>query len=251
MFPYCFSMEIKLLGSILIALVVIAGCKKQETSAITVPVDAIVAPPVNKPADTTLTYLALGDSYTIGQSVPSTQSFPFQLVSQLKSNHYQVADPVIIARTGWTTTDLKTAIANSALTKKFSFVTLLIGVNNQYQNIAINSYKPAFDDLVNTAIFYAKGNPKKVFVLSIPDYSVTPFASGSDTAAIRKQLDQYNTINESESKRLGVNYLNITDISRRAKMDSSLIAGDGLHPSGKMYLLWVNELKPLVLSQLK
>lgn len=242
----------KLLGSILIALAAISSCKKQDANftATTAPTTTIATPAFN-PADTTLTYLALGDSYTIGQSVPSTQSFPFQLVSQLKSNHYQVADPVIIAQTGWTTTDLNKAIANSALTQKFSFVTLLIGVNNQYQNIAINSYKPAFDNLVNTAIFYAKGINKHVFVLSIPDYSVTPFASGSDTAAIRKQLDQYNTINESESKRLGVNYLNITDISRRAKMDGSLIAGDGLHPSGKMYLLWVNELKPLVLSQLK
>lgn len=246
-------MEIKLLGSILIALVVIAGCKKQETSAITVPVDAIVAPPVNKPADTTLTYLALGDSYTIGQSVPSTQSFPFQLASQLRNNNYYVTDPVIIAQTGWTTADLKRAISNAALTKKFSFVTLLIGVNNQYQNGDTATYRADFDELVNTSILYANGLRNHVFVLSIPDWSVTPFASISrrNIATINAQINEYNAINESESKRLGVNYLNITDISREAKTDNTLLADDGLHPSGLMYLKWVKGLLPLVLPQLK
>jgi len=243
--------NMKLLGNILIILAVLVGCKKQETTTIVLPATPAAAPSVN-PADT-ITYLALGDSYTIGQSVPSTQSFPFKITSQLKNNHYKVADPVIIAQTGWTTTDLKRAIADANLTKKYSFVTLLIGVNNQYQNDYINSYKTDFDDLVNTAISYAKGINKHVFVLSIPDYSVTPFAltSGRDTATIRTQIDQYNAINESESNRLGVNYLNITGISRMAKTNTTLLANDGLHPSGLMYLLWVNKLTPLVLSQLK
>ena len=253
MFPYCFNMGMKLLGSILVALAAIAGCKKQDTAftATASPPTAVSSAAVSS-ADT-ITYLALGDSYTIGQSVPAIQSFPFQLTSQLRSNKYAVTDPVIIAQTGWTTTDLKRAIVDAALTKKFSFVTLLIGVNNQYQNSDINSYKTNFDDLLNTAIHYANGNKKRVFVLSIPDYSVTPFAlnSGRDTANISGQINQYNAINRGESNSLGVNYLNITDISRMAKTDGSLIADDGLHPSGLMYLLWVKELLPVVLTQLK
>lgn len=238
----------KLLGSILIAIAVMAGCKKQEIALTTEPAPAVVAQPV-VPVDTGLTYLALGDSYTIGQSELYTHSFPFQLASQLRSKYY-VTDPLVIARTGWTTTDLKRAITDSALTKKFSFVTLLIGVNNQFQNGDINSYWSDFDDLVNTSILYAKGNPKHVFVLSIPDWSVTPFAlaSGRDTATIRSQIDYYNAINESESKRLGVNYLNITGISRMAKTNNSLLADDGLHPSGVMYKMWVDLLVKQVMA---
>ena len=241
----------KIAGSILIALAVMAGCKKQDTAITAAPVPIVVAPPVNKTADTTVTYLALGDSYTIGQSVIYTQSFPFQLASQLRNNKYDVTDPVIIAQTGWTTADLKRSVSNAAITKKFSFVTLLIGVNNQFQNGDTAKYRTDFNELVNTSILYANGLRNHVFVLSVPDWSVTPFAStsGRNTTTINAQINAYNAI--SESKRLGVNYLNITGISREAKTNNALLADDGLHPSGLMYLKWVKELLPLVLPQLK
>lgn len=236
---------------IFISLSMLNGCKKQEATTIHAFANTAIA--TAAPVADSLTYLALGDSYTIGQSVPAVQSFPFQLASQLRNNNYYVTDPVIIAQTGWTTADLKRAVSNAALTKKFSFVTLLIGVNNQYQNGDTATYRADFDELVNTSILYANGLRNHVFVLSIPDWSVTPFASisGRNIATINAQINEYNAINESESKRLGVNYLNITDISREAKTDNTLLADDGLHPSGLMYLKWVKGLLPLVLPQLK
>lgn len=236
----------KLPGIILIAIVI--GCQKQAVTPSTIPTTTVVKSPDITAVDTTLTYLALGDSYTIGQSVPYTQSFPFQLSAQLGNNNYSTASPKIIAQTGWTTADLKRAVADSALTKKFSFITLLIGVNNQFQNGDTTTYRTEFDQLLNTSITYAKGNLKHVFVLSIPDWSVTPYAriSGRSLMQIKAQIDIFNGINERESKRLGVNYLNITDISREAATDPTLLADDGLHPSGLMYKKWIALLLPQV-----
>jgi len=199
----------------------------------------------------TLHYLALGDSYTIGQSVDLSQSFPFQLKATLMSQGYTVADPKIIATTGWTTTDLVNAITQANLAQKYDFVTLLIGVNNQYQGKSQTQYRTEFVQLLNTAIAFANGNKQRVFVLSIPDYSVTPFAQGSDLAKIASEIDQFNAINLYESTNAGVNYLNITDISRQAAFDPSLIALDYLHPSAKMYGLWVARLAPQVIKSLK
>jgi len=198
----------------------------------------------------TLQYLALGDSYTIGESVDLSQSFPYQLKSNLTSQGY-TTDPKIIAVTGWTTTDLINAIAQANLTQKYDFVTLLIGVNNQYQGKSQSQYRTEFIQLLNTAIASANGNKKHVFVLSIPDYSVTPFAQNSDKAKIAAEIDQFNDINLYESTNAGVNYLNITGISRQATTDPTLIATDGLHPSAKMYGLWVAGLAPMVVNNLK
>jgi len=199
----------------------------------------------------TLQYLALGDSYTIGQSVDPVQAFPYQLKDRLTAQGYTVADPKIIAVTGWTTTDLINAITQANLTQKYDFVTLLIGVNNQYQGKSQAQYRTEFVQLLNTAIAFANGNKKHVFVLSIPDYSVTPFAQNSDKARIASEIDQFNDINLYESSNAGVNYLNITDISRQAATDPTLIATDGLHPSAKMYSLWVTGLAPMVANNLK
>jgi lysophospholipase L1-like esterase len=199
----------------------------------------------------TITYLALGDSYTIGESVPARQSFPYQLSGALNQLNHKVADPVIIARTGWTTDELIGAIEAQSLTRKFDFVTLLIGVNNQYRHYNINTYRTEFVQLLQTALTYAKGNNKKVFVLSIPDWGVTPFAQGQDVAQIAKEINEYNTIAEEESKRAGISFTNITTISRRAVNDASLVAPDGLHPSGKMYTLWVQQLISTVAKNLK
>ena len=196
------------------------------------------------------TYLALGDSYTIGESVAQDQSFPYQLTAQLNAQT-KVNAPDIIAVTGWTTNNLITGINNSGLTNNtYDFVTLLIGVNDQYQGLSQDSYRTRFVTLLNTAIKFAKGNKTRVFVISIPDYSVTPYASGSNTEVIAKEIDQFNAINKDESDKAGVNYLNITDISRQAATDGTLLAPDGLHPSGKMYGLWVQRLAPIVKTQL-
>lgn len=187
-------------------------------------------------------YLALGDSYTIGEAVPTVQSFPHQLASALNKQKYAVSKPIIVARTGWTTDELIQEIKVSGVSKKFDVVTLLIGVNNQYRHYDVNTYRSEFVQLLNTALSYANGNKKRVFVISIPDWGVTPFAKGQDRNQIAKEIDLHNAINKKESIRLGVSYTDITPFSRRAISDLSLIADDGLHPSGSMYALWVQEL---------
>lgn len=196
-------------------------------------------------------YLALGDSYTIGQSVPTNESYPLQLTNIINAAGLSSPTPTIIALTGWTTDNLIYAIANSNITNnKYQVVTLLIGVNDQFQGLTQDHYRTNFIKLLHTAIKFANGDSTRVFVLSIPDYGVTPFAMGRDSI-IGPQIDQFNTINKQESENAGVNYLNITDISREAATDTTLIANDGLHPSGKMYKLWIDRLGPLVVARLK
>lgn len=183
-------------------------------------------------------YLALGDSYTIGESVPSDQNFPAQLVDSLKASGVKVSSYKIIARTGWTTTNLKTAIDAAGLKDTFNLVSLLIGVNNQYQHKDIDLYTTEFTQLVERAIQFAGGKKEHVFVVSIPDYGYTPFGQNNQTS-ISQQIDQYNAINKRLSDSLGITYCNITPISRRGLSEPDLIAGDGLHPSAKMYAEWV------------
>jgi lysophospholipase L1-like esterase len=197
-----------------------------------------------------VSYLALGDSYTIGESVPAAQSFPYQLSSALNQLNYQAASPVIIARTGWTTDELIKEIAARNLTQKFDMVTLLIGVNNQYRGYNVDAYRKEFVQLLNTALSYANGNHKRVFVLSIPDWGVTPFAQGRDRLQIANEINAYNAINKAESEKAGVSYTDITPISRQAIADATLTAADGLHPSGKMYTLWVQNLISNVVKSL-
>jgi len=237
----------KTLQIVLITLTALAGCNKPNTAAIT-------NPPAGNTTTMTadsLSYLALGDSYTIGEAEPLTQSFPYQLADSLKVRSFSVEPPAIIATTGWTTDDLIGAIATSGITgRKFDFVTLLIGVNDQYQGLSQSNYTIKFAQVLNTAISLAGGNTNRVFVLSIPDYGVTPFANGQDDV-IGPQIDQFNAINKAISLKAGVNYLDITAISRQAATDTSLIAPDGLHPSAKMYAMWVNLLAPMVAAKLK
>lgn len=244
----------KLIGIITITLAALFGCKKQSMDTVTISQPAAAdtakaAPPVTNNGQ--FTYLALGDSYTIGEAVPIDQAYPNQLASQLRLKGLKVDVPMIIARTGWTTANLKQAIADAHLTQKFSFVTLLIGVNNQYQHLDPEVYRTEFRDLLDAAINFANGDKTKVFVISIPDYSVTAFASAMDTYQISLDIDKFNAINESESAVHNVNYINITTESRNAKTDPTLIASDGLHPSGKMYMQWVTQLLPEVMKALK
>ncbi|MDQ6758109.1 MAG: SGNH/GDSL hydrolase family protein [Bacteroidota bacterium] len=201
-------------------------------------------------SDSAKTYLALGDSYTIGESVSSAERFPNQAVTFLRAQGIKINDPKIIATTGWTTRNLIDAINASPLQNNYDVVSLLIGVNNQYQGRSIDEYKTEFTLLLNRSIQYAGGKATHVFVLSIPDYSVTPFAQNSDTARIAREIDQFNAVNKTIAQQFGVNYIDITPISREAKNDPSLIAYDGLHPSGKQYKKWAELLVPLIMKVL-
>lgn len=189
-------------------------------------------------------YLALGDSYTIGESVDEDKRFPVQLVKMLNDSGIKTMPAKIIARTGWTTNDLSEGIKNSDVSGTFDLVTLLIGVNNQYQGRDTAEYRIQFRELLQTAIQFAKGNEKRVIVVSIPDYGVTPFGKPSEEK-IASEIDIFNKINKEETEMRKVNYVYITTISRAAKVESSLIAPDGLHPSASMYKLWVQSIYPV------
>ncbi len=187
-------------------------------------------------------YLALGDSYTIGESVEENDRFPVQLSNKLRGDDIDISDPLIIAKTGWTTDELMNAINEKNVKDTFDVVTLLIGVNNQYRGKSAEEYRKEFKELLNKAISFAGGNSNHVFVLSIPDWGVTPFAEGRDKEKIAKEIDIFNAINKEETIKSGAGYFDITDISRLAKDDKSLVATDGLHPSGKMYTAWVKRI---------
>lgn len=192
------------------------------------------------------TYLALGDSYTIGQSVAVDERWPEQLVDSLLARDINIARPQIIARTGWTTGELQSAINNETPQGPFDLVSLLIGVNNQYRGYSIDTYRQEFKALLQQAITFADGRTDHVIVLSIPDWGVTPFAAGRDREQIAAQINAFNAVKQEESQNVGVNYVNITPVSRLAQSDRDLLASDGLHPSGKMYGEWVKLVLPIV-----
>jgi lysophospholipase L1-like esterase len=184
-------------------------------------------------------FLALGDSYTIGESVSISERWPNQMISDLRKKGFTCDEPKIIATTGWRTDELMRAVQNAKLPNDYTLVSLLIGVNNFYQAKSINTYANEFEKLLTTAIKLAGQNKQHVFVVSIPDYGFTPFGE-SDQVRISKGIDAFNAINKKISDKHGVAWFNITDISRQGLKDPSLIAGDGLHPSGRMYRQWVD-----------
>ncbi|HEX5840601.1 MAG TPA: SGNH/GDSL hydrolase family protein [Anaerolineales bacterium] len=186
---------------------------------------------------TVVRYLALGDSYTIGESVSEGERWPTQLAGAL-TGHGLPTEVTLIARTGWTTDELWQGIQAGEIEPPYDLVSLLIGVNNQYRGYDINEYRAQFIFLLNKSIEYAGGNPSRVIVLSIPDWGVTPFAEGRDRATIAREIDEFNSVNREESERAGVHYFDITPVSRRAAAEPALTAEDGLHPSGIMYTLW-------------
>lgn len=197
-------------------------------------------------------YLALGDSYTIGESVDESERWPMQLASQIESFGEQTEDGLIevtiIARTGWTTSELWEGIQAREITPPYDLVSLLIGVNNQYRGYDINEYREEFTFLLNKAIEYAGGDVNRVIVLSIPDWGVTPFAGSRNSKQIAVEINQFNAVNREETKNAGAHYIDITPISREAINNPALIAGDGLHPSGKMYSEWVQLALPVALE---
>jgi len=224
-----------------------SACTKEKSMSFTDQTLPIITTPASSG---TRSYLALGDSYTIGESVAQQESFPFQLQSLLKAQNIDVSSPRIIATTGWTTDELQSAIKQADIKVKYDFVTLLIGVNNQYRGYPIDTYKKEFAALLKTAIAFANGRKDHVFVVSIPDWGVTPFGKSSDRdiKIIAQEIDAFNAANQEITLAAGVSYTNITPASRNATTDFALVAKDGLHPSGKMYASWATELSPKVLK---
>ena len=216
-------------------------------------VDTLKPKPVDPNKGKQLNYLALGDSYTIGEAVYPYESFPLQLAAQLNASGLIINPPKIVARTGWTTAELQEGILNSGVLEKFDFVTLLIGVNNQYRKDSKDVYRKEYKELLKTALDYAKGNKDHVFVVSIPDWGVTPFAkkSGRSQQEIGAEIDAFNKICKEETLAMGISYTDITPASRNAASDLSLVASDGLHPSGKMYKDWALNIAPAVLKVFK
>jgi acyl-CoA thioesterase I len=191
-----------------------------------------------------LRYLALGDSYTIGQSVCSTCRFPEQLKDSIKkrSNPNDLISVNVIAQTGWTTTNLKSAIASQNPSTNYDLVTLLIGVNNQYQNKPFSLYEQEFPELVAIAIEKAQGKKENVIVVSIPDYAYTPFGNGNTT--ISTQIDIYNSFAQNYCATNSITFINITDITRLGLAQPNLVASDGLHPSELAYSKFVVRILP-------
>ncbi len=190
-------------------------------------------------------FLALGDSYTIGESVEYDGRWPVQLASLLRSDGIPVDDPLIIATTGWTTDELNKGIDNAKPEGTYDLVSLLIGVNNQYRGRSAEEYREELKALLQRAITFAGGRTAHVIVLSIPDWGVTPFAVDRDRAKIAREIDQFNAINKEEALKSGSYYVDVTPVSRRAIVDPALVASDGLHPSAKMYAEWTKLVFPI------
>ena len=203
-------------------------------------------------------YLALGDSYTIGESVDESERWSLQLASMIQTSP-QIAkqfggtegggmEVTIIARTGWTTDELWDGIQAQEINPPYDLVSLLIGVNNQYRGLDIEEYRKSFVFLLNKSIEYVGGDADRVIVLSIPDWGVTPFAGDRDSKKIADEINQYNAVNRAETEKAGAHYIDITPISREAVNDPALIASDGLHPSAKMYAEWARLALPVALE---
>ncbi len=202
---------------------------------------ALITAFMKKPEPKPLYFLALGDSYTIGEAVAEEERWPVQLAQLLRQKGYNVQSPEIIATTGWRTDQLKEAIEKGTKRTVYDMVSLLIGVNNQYQGKSVESYRPEFEELLLKAIELAGKNKDRVFVVSIPDYGYTPFGREKQPL-ISAAIDAYNAANREIAEKHGVQYFYITDLTRKGLDDPSLVAPDGLHPSGKMYALWAEHI---------
>jgi len=193
------------------------------------------------------TLLCLGDSYTIGESVPLHESFPYQAVQQLRKNNFYFQSPEIVAKTGWTTFELAEQMLHTKLNEHYDFVTLLIGVNNQYRGLPIDDFKTDFEFLLKKAIHFANNLTNHVLVLSIPDWGVTTFAKGRNIeSTISAEIDRFNKVCEEYAKRYNTQYINITEETRKVKNDTSLSASDGLHYSAKEMSIWADKVASVI-----
>ena len=188
--------------------------------------------------------LALGDSYTIGEGVAKSERWPSQMVEALRKKGFSVAVPKIIAHTGWATGELFAATDSMVLPKHYDLVTLLIGVNDQFRGGDAEAYRPEFRRMLQRAIQFAGGNKNRVIVISIPDWSVTPFAKGRDSEEIAAAIARFNAVNRDESAKSDVRYVDIAPDSRIAAREPALLVADGLHPSSAMYARWTQLIAP-------
>ncbi len=197
-------------------------------------------------------YLALGDSYTIGEGVAENGRWPRQLAHALREEGIALDDPRIIATTGWTTDELSAAIDEAGLHGVFGFVSLLIGVNNQYRGRSVDEYRGEFSALLKRAVAFANNDPAHVLVLSIPDWGVTPFAiqSERDRDLIASELDAYNAVARDVCVEQGITFVDITPVSRERGAEPAMLADDGLHPSALMYAEWARLALPFARAAL-
>ena len=191
-------------------------------------------------------YLALGDSYTIGESVPLHESFPYQTIQLLRKAGIHFHAPEIVAKTGWTSFELAEHMLHTKLNEQYDFVTLLIGVNNQYRGLAVDEFQTDFEFLLRKAIHFAGEKADHVIVLSIPDWGITPFAAKKDDKKISEEIKAFNLICESVAKKNLTHFINITDETRKAVKDKSLLAPDHLHYSGKAHAVWAEKTAAII-----
>lgn len=196
------------------------------------------------------TYLALGDSYTIGESVALYESFPYQTVQLLRKSEHPFQAAEIIAATGWTSTELAKQILHTQLNESYDFVTLLVGVNNQYRGLSIEEFKTDFEFLVHKAVHLSGKKPEHVIVLSIPDWGLTPFAAKKDSKKISEEINAFNQVCESVAQKYQTQFITITDETRKAKKDLSLLTHDHLHYSGKEHAIWAKKIAALIEANL-
>lgn len=201
-----------------------------------------------------ISYLALGDSYTIGEGVAESERYPNQAVDLLAKQGIQIQKPLVIAKTGWTTDELGEGIKNANIAgNTYDWVTLLIGVNNQYRGRTLENFRSEFKTRLEQAIAFAKGNPKRVVVLSIPDWGITPFAlaRGTDQAKVSREIDAYNAAKEEITKQLGAHYIDITDHYREFGTKPESMVEDQLHPSGLVYKSWAEKLAEVIQAEMQ
>lgn len=197
-------------------------------------------------------YLALGDSYTIGEKVAEHESWPYQLSSYLNSEGYNIKNPEVIAVTGWRTDELQDSIASKKYkSNSFDLVSVLIGVNNQYQKKPFRTFKTEFEEVLLTAISLSSNDEKGVFLVGIPDYSLSEFAQNKKLKKVSSKLKRYNSYIKKMSQRYGVAFYPLQKLSKPLHKDKAMLAGDLLHPSGKQYKVWVNSFKENVAEQIK
>jgi lysophospholipase L1-like esterase len=226
--------------ALLLVLLTLTGCGS----------DGVVRPSPETRPDGRQRYLALGDSYTIGEAVVPRLRFPVQLANLLATRGKRVDEPVIIARTGWTTSELIAAVEADPPEGEFGLVTLLVGVNDQYRGRDPEEYREDFREMLQKAIVFASGSAERVVVVSIPDWGLMPYAEGRDRAAIATEIDRFNEVAREEAERTGARWVDITTFSRSVSHHAPMIASDGLHPSGMMYSEWARLILPQALEAL-